>query len=72
MSRNSESKFQVILSSTKSMFHYMTPPPFKRFRAAEKGPSSGWRNPAKFVIGSDCNAKVELMKKQNEREDFPN
>ena len=53
MSRDSKSKFQVHLSSTKAMFQYMTLPPFKHFRPVKKGPSSGWRNPVKFVNGND-------------------
>ena len=50
MSRNSESKFQVHLSSTKAMFQYMTLPPFKHFRPVEKGPLSGWRNPVSMLV----------------------
>ena len=34
--RNSESRFQVHVSSTKAMFQYMRFPPFKVFRPVEK------------------------------------
>ena len=71
MSRSSESKFQVHLSSTKAMFQYMTLPPFKTLPACWKRNIIRLEESSVDVGWNVWNAQVELMERQNEPNEFP-